>query len=117
MKHFYSEWLSAAKDDLDTVTLLLSQPNLTNILSFHAHQCIEKTFKAVIEKHSSKPQKTHNLEKLYEQVKQFLQISIDEVILETINELYIDSRYPGDLGLLPDGKPTLEKIYINRFIK
>jgi hypothetical protein len=25
-----------------------------------------------------------------------------------INEVYIDSRYPGDLGLLPHGKPTIE---------
>jgi len=29
-------------------------------------------------------------------------------ILLTINELYIDSRYPVDLGLLPDGKPSLD---------
>ena len=27
-----------------------------------------------------------------------------------INDLYIDSRYPGDLGLLPYGKPTLEDV-------
>jgi len=25
-----------------------------------------------------------------------------------INELYTESRYPGDLGLLPQGKPTLQ---------
>ena len=24
-----------------------------------------------------------------------------------LDDLYIDSRYPGDLGLLPNGKPTL----------
>jgi hypothetical protein len=24
-----------------------------------------------------------------------------------INETYIDTRYPGDLGLLPHGKPTI----------
>jgi len=27
-------------------------------------------------------------------------------ILLTINELYVESRYPGELGLLPYGKPT-----------
>ena len=29
-------------------------------------------------------------------------------MLDEINEIYIDSRYPADLGLLPYGKPTLE---------
>lgn len=28
-------------------------------------------------------------------------------MLESLNELYIESRYPGDMGLLPYGKPTL----------
>jgi HEPN domain-containing protein len=27
-----------------------------------------------------------------------------------INETYIDTRYPGDLGLLPHGKPTISEI-------
>lgn len=25
-----------------------------------------------------------------------------------LDNLYIEARYPGDLGLLPNGKPTLE---------
>lgn len=29
-------------------------------------------------------------------------------ILKKLDELYIDARYPGDLGLLPNGKPSLE---------
>jgi len=28
-------------------------------------------------------------------------------LLVMINEVYIDARYPGDLGLLPNGKPTI----------
>lgn len=28
-------------------------------------------------------------------------------MLDKLNKLYIDSRYPSDLGLLPYGKPTL----------
>ena len=28
--------------------------------------------------------------------------------INILDELYIDSRYPGDFGLLPDGKPTLK---------
>jgi HEPN domain-containing protein len=26
-----------------------------------------------------------------------------------INEIYIESRYPGDIGLMPDGIPTFEE--------
>ena len=29
-----------------------------------------------------------------------------------INELYIENRYPGDLGLLPHGMPTVEQAHI-----
>ena len=29
-------------------------------------------------------------------------------MLQQINDLYIDARYPGELGLLPGGKPTME---------
>ncbi|MEA3353868.1 MAG: HEPN domain-containing protein [Campylobacterota bacterium] len=49
----------------------------------------------------------HDLLKLYESVSDL--ITIDESdTLDTLNQLYIDSRYPGDMGLLPYGKPTLE---------
>jgi hypothetical protein len=33
-------------------------------------------------------------------------LGIDEKKLIIISEVYIESRYPGDLGLLPDGMPT-----------
>ena len=29
-------------------------------------------------------------------------------MLEALNSLYTESRYPGDLGLLPEGKPTIK---------
>ncbi|MEA3332546.1 MAG: HEPN domain-containing protein, partial [Pseudomonadota bacterium] len=86
------------------------QSHLSNILSFHAHQCVEKSLKAVIEKYSTEPQKTHNLERLYYQVEKFVQLHIDELMLEKVSELYIESRYPGDLGLLPNGKPDAEDV-------
>ena len=31
-------------------------------------------------------------------------------IFKQINETYIDTRYPSDLGLLPEGMPSLEKV-------
>lgn len=103
------EWIKAAIDDLESARELLKFPHLTNIVSFHCHQAIEKSFKAVIEKQGTKPEKTHNIERLFSIVSNYIEINVDEDMLERINELYIDSRYPGDLGLLPDGKPSISE--------
>jgi len=101
------EWLKASLDDLETISELLDNENLTNISAFHAQQSIEKSFKALIEYKQLKLQKTHNLEKLYCSINKWITIK-NLTLLEIIDELYIDSRYPGDMGLLPYGKPTLE---------
>ena len=37
-----------------------------------------------------------------------IQVDIDTNIFDQINELYIDSRYPTDLGILPEGKPSTQ---------
>ena len=50
--------------------------------------------------------KTHNLEKLYKKLDNIIEVDYEQ--LELINELYIESRYPGDMGLLPYGKPSSE---------
>ena len=36
-----------------------------------------------------------------------IQLETDIKILQKLNELYIDARYPGEMGLLPEGKPSL----------
>lgn len=110
MKAAANEWLVAAKDDLDTIQLLLQVAHLTNIAAFHAQQCVEKCFKAVLEEFGTEPVKTHNLERLFALISKYLDgVNIDEHMNTKLNELYIDSRYPADFGLLPDGKPSLKE--------
>jgi HEPN domain-containing protein len=53
--------------------------------------------------------KTHDLIKLNGMIKEIKDLGIDEKKLIVINEVYIESRYPGELGLLPDGIPTNEQ--------
>jgi len=101
------EWLKAVKDDLDSISYIIDVKHLTNIISFHAQQAIEKSFKSLLEYKKIPIIKTHNLERLYKKVKDYIEID-DYDKLELINELYIDSRYPASFGLLPYGKPTLE---------
>lgn len=109
MKQSTDEWLRAANDDLKAIEKLLPDSELTNIISFHAQQAIEKTLKAVIEEYSIGFIKTHNLQTLMSKIKNKIALSYDDKVLAEIDRLYIDSRYPGDFGLMPFGKPTIEE--------
>jgi len=106
MDDFYKEWLKAASDDILLMNKILDDTQLTNILAFHAQQAIEKSFKALLEYKKDKVLKTHSLSKLLRLLDD--DIFIEDVdTIELIDSLYIESRYPGDSGLLPYGKPTL----------
>jgi len=109
MKKIAAEWLKAAKDDLDVIEKIVSCDHLTHIVAFHAQQCMEKSFKAVIEEFEIGAFRIHHLQKLYEHVKDHISIEIQDVLIEKLDKLYTDSRYPGELGLLPDGRPDKEE--------
>ncbi len=106
MKEISEEWLKAAGDDLRVIDKIKSDEHLTHMVAFHSQQCIEKSIKAVIEEYDIGLIRIHNLERLFEIVKDHIEIEADIILIEKMDKLYIDSRYPGDLGLLPDGKPT-----------
>ena len=47
---------------------------------------------------------------LYGIIKEIIDLNIDEDLLSTVNDIYLESRYPGDIGLLDDGSmPTIEQ--------
>lgn len=119
MKQLTREWLNAAGDDLITIENLLDNPILTNIVAFHSQQAIEKSIKAIIEEFGIAFTKTHNLQTLLIRIEEVILISFNELIISELDRLYIDARYPGDLGLMPHGKPTLEeaKIYFQEALK
>jgi HEPN domain-containing protein len=109
MKQTTKEWLIAAEDDLLAAQKLGGEDRLTNVVAFHCQQCLEKCFKANIEEQGKSSIKSHDLLRLYSNTD--FQLSEAEIILlSIINEVYIDARYPGDLGLLPHGKPTLSEV-------
>jgi len=107
---FTKDWLQAAWIDLDSVDKLLPFEHLTSVVSFLCQQSIEKSFKAVFEYFKLDIIKTHNLLRLYSAVcSQVTLNNIDEKRLNKLNDLYTDSRYPSEFGLLPDEKPSLEE--------
>ena len=105
MKATTKEWITAAEDDLLSAKKLVDESRLTNIVAFHCQQCLEKSFKGFIEEKDLSFIKSHDLLRLCDITG--IQLPENETImLETINEVYIDARYPADLGLMPQGKPT-----------
>jgi HEPN domain-containing protein len=108
MKETTSEWLSRAKDDLDVIAEIKDKQHLTNMVAFHAQQAIEKSLKAIIDEFDLGFVKTHQIERLLEIVKDQMEAEIDHRIVQILDSLYIESRYPVDIGLLPNGKPTSE---------
>ena len=109
MKDLTKAWLEAAFLDLERARRLSDDDLLTPVVVFHSQQVVEKTLKAILEELTGLVPKIHNVLKLYELVSAHQNIPCDLNVLQQINDVYIDSRYPGDLGLLPDGKPTMEK--------
>ncbi|WP_295021155.1 HEPN domain-containing protein [Sulfurimonas sp.] len=107
MRAFTKEWLKAAQDDLMTIEEIIENDHLTHIVAFHSQQCVEKVMKAIIEEEEIDIPKIHKLSKLYEIVSSKLK-NIDTNLISILDSLYIESRYPGDMGLLPHGKPTLQ---------
>lgn len=101
------EWLKSARDDLLLIEHILFDEHLTHLVAFHAQQAIEKSLKALLEDRNQKVPKTHSLNRLYALVGEDMQ-ELNSDLLHTLDGLYIESRYPGEFGLLPDGKPSLE---------
>jgi HEPN domain-containing protein len=109
MKPITHEWLARATDDLATAQVLLSHEHLTNMVAFHAQQGVEKALKAIIEELDLGLVKTHSLIRLYEMIRPRYPVIEDMDMLDRLEAVYIGSRYPGEMGLLPTGKPTREE--------
>lgn len=107
MRKAAAEWLKSAEMDLQSIAQIIHLEHLTPIAAFHAQQCVEKCFKAILEEHSKKVPKDHSTLRLYGLIEGLVSLDMDLGVLTDLDDLYIESRYPGELGLLPSGKPTL----------
>ena len=117
MKKRVEEWIYFAEADIRSIKKLIEDPTLSQIAAFHCQQAVEKLLKAIIEDRLTKTPKIHDLSKLYGMIINIepkIDIEVDENVLSEINDVYIDTRYPPDLGLIPSGIPTVETI--SRFI-
>jgi len=110
MKKQAEDWIVLADKDLYVCEIILKDEYaLTNIVAFHCQQAIEKYLKAFLIEKGSFLIKTHDLIRLNEMVNEIKNMGLDENKLMEINEVYVESRYPGELGLMPDGMPSNEQ--------
>lgn len=109
MKASTRQWLEFAQTDLRSCENNLNDEFVTNVVAFHAQQAVEKTFKALIEEKGIRMSRIHNLMRLYAQTESFVISPIDETELEMLDNVYTSSRYPGEIGLLSTGKPTMKE--------
>ncbi len=103
------EWLKAAAEDLLLIEEIIHNPHLTAPAAFHAQQAIEKSLKGYLEHLKIPSKKTHKLQTLLDLCGIRLDEEEDELI-QLLDKLYIDARYPGEFGLLPQGKPTTQEV-------
>ena len=107
MKKLVEDWILFAERDLKTAEILIKDEYpMTNIIAFHCQQAIEKFLKAFLVEKDIPIIKTHDLIKLNNMVKEIIDLGIDERKLMIVKQVFSESKYPGDLGLLPDGLPT-----------
>ncbi len=111
MKQITKEWLVAANDDLLIIKEIIDMEYLTHLVAFHAQQSLEKSLKALMEEFFGEVPRVHNLVKLSTSVSAYISLDTEKEfeLLEELDKLYIDARYPGDMGLLPSGKPTIKE--------
>lgn len=108
MKRQTEHWLDSAEDDLAVIEKIMDDEYLTHMVAFHSQQAIEKSIKAVLEAKENHVPRIHNIITLKGKIENHIELHVDQEIFDQLNELYIDSRYPMDLGLLPEGKPSKE---------
>jgi HEPN domain-containing protein len=110
MKKQVKDWILLADKDLYAAEILLKDDYpLTNIVAFHCQQAIEKYLKTFLIEKDIPLIKTHDLVKLNRLTLDIKDLGIDKEKLIIINEVYTGSRYPGELGLMPDGMPSNEQ--------
>ena len=106
MKPVTQAWLIKAAEDLDAIRALRGNLGLTGVIAFHAQQCVEKCLKAVAEERKGDVPRVHDLRRLWGLVADQFREVLDIDLLRELTDIYTDGRYPGDLGLMPSGKPT-----------
>ena len=107
MRNSAKVWWSLSLEDIDVARELHEIGRFSNAVIFHSQQAAEKGLKACFEEKELDIPKIHSCKKLISILyKAKVILSYDDDDLDQLDEVYIDTRYPSNLGELPKGKPT-----------
>mgnify|MGYP001359760754 CR=1 FL=1 len=91
------EWIEKAESDLRSAVYLLKiEDSPTDVVCFHAQQCVEKYLKALLVAQGTAFRKTHELEALMLLLPARLRPSLDTREQSRLTEYATVTRYPGD---------------------
>lgn len=110
MKLVSRDWMEKAGEDLAATEKLANDPLVTGVASFHAQQCIEKSFKAVLDEAGLPVPRTHDLVRLHALTENLLAIDCDMKLLVELSALYLGARYPGGPVSFTEFRPSTEDI-------
>lgn len=109
MKNKTAGWVFFAEKDMLMAKTAIDYAELTGGVAFHCQQAIEKYLKAYLAEHDQATQKTHDLLKLYSEVKNIQDWGLDVDLFREISDIYVETRYPENISIKPDGLlPTTE---------
>jgi len=111
MKGSTEAWLELAARDLRAAQRLVEDEYVANIVIFHCQQCVEKSLKALLEEAGVDVPRIHGIHRLsalVEDKAEYL-LPLSEEEMDMLDDVYIDTRYPGGLGLLPSGFPSKQE--------
>jgi HEPN domain-containing protein len=82
------------------------------MVAFHSQQAVEKSLKAIVEEFEIGFVKIHNLERLLGMVRKQISLDVDLDIIKRLDEVYISTRYPGDLGLSHTEAQSIQRLTV-----
>lgn len=95
---YAEEWFTRGDHDIEMAQLLYDEKGYTDTIAFLIQQAVEKYLKGFLVSYGKKPKRTHDLEKLLDEVAQIDKSFEKFVDIGTkITKYYIDSRYPSGL--------------------
>ncbi|MBN1798577.1 MAG: HEPN domain-containing protein [Spirochaetales bacterium] len=92
----YKEWLKRAKSNLKMAKIAKDKDIFYEDLCFEAHQCAEKSLKALLIMHNSEIPKTHSFSVLIAKLEKYIKIPREILKVGELTDYAVQTRYPGD---------------------
>jgi len=116
MKEITKEWITKAEEDYRVaVRELKAKPPALSSVCFHAHQCVEKYLKAILQENDVQFERMHDLDILIDLSKGiFPGLEKFREDLIRLNAYAVEVRYP---GFNPLEKDAIEAVSIMRQVR